>query len=467
MKISEETLRGLKVTVMGLGLHGGGVSTAKYLASRGAVVTVTDLLPRERLTSSLDALEGFDISYTLGEHRMEDFAGADMVVKNPGVSRSSPYLKKAKLVESDISLFLKLNKHPIVAITGSKGKSTTSSLLYHIIKPAFPGAELGGNITISPLTFLEKGTDEWNKRNDPVVLELSSWQLADVANRGILKPRISVVTNIMRDHQDRYATMDEYVQDKRAVFLEQESEGTTLCPLDDPYGPQFARETPARPLFFSGSRFSSPSEGAWLTPTGGGINLGSWIDLLPKNISLPGEHNRLNSLISAVAAYLLGVDPVEIANRIASFSGIPHRLQHIRTWRGIRFFNDSTATIPEAAAASIGSFDDPVFLIVGGNDKEVNLPPLIEALPGCRGVFILNGSGSERLLPMLQKHSIEYAGPFDSLGAAFRAAVDSALTTAGGGESPVVLLSPGFTSFGMFLNEFDRGNRFVELVNGL
>ncbi len=194
---------------MGLGAHGGGVSTARYCAQSGADVTVTDLRAAEALTQSLRQLDGLPIRYVLGEHREEDFRDTDLVVKNPAVPRTSPYLKYAHRIETDISLFLNQHRGEIYAITGTKGKSTTATALHFILSADDPSARLGGNIAVSPLSFAAELTG-----TEAVVLELSSFQLGDLlltppGRRGQL-PRfaIAAVTNLLHDHQDYYGSMD-------------------------------------------------------------------------------------------------------------------------------------------------------------------------------------------------------------------------------------------------------------------
>ncbi|HAK47501.1 MAG TPA: UDP-N-acetylmuramoyl-L-alanine--D-glutamate ligase, partial [Spirochaeta sp.] len=190
---------------MGLGLHGGGSASARFFAESGAIVTVTDLHSREVLQPSIQALSDLSIRYVLEKHEISDFENADIIIKNPAVKPDSPYLKAASdagaEIETDISTFLRMNRRPVIAVTGSKGKSTTVSALYHVLKKINPDSDLGGNITVSPLTFF---SDEKNGSGAPVILELSSWQLADIAGRNLLNPAAAAITNIMHDHQDRY-----------------------------------------------------------------------------------------------------------------------------------------------------------------------------------------------------------------------------------------------------------------------
>jgi len=466
---SEADIRGLNITVMGLGLHGGGAASARFFASRGARVTVTDLRSPEILAGSVESLGDLPLRFVLGEHRDEDFSGADLVIKNPAVPPSSPFLKLARAVESDISVFLRLNRRPVLAVTGSKGKSTVTSAMHHALKELYADPRLGGNITISPLSFWEGvSVEDWNRSEDPVVLELSSWQLADLAGKGILHPRVSVITNILKDHQDKYGGMEGYVRDKSAIYREQYPDQYTLCNHNDPYGPVFYNETPARPFWFSAYPLPACREGAFLENRRGWLRRNETaVEILPETLELPGAHNRLNLLIAAAALCLAGEPAEKVGPALAKFAGIGHRLEKVREWEGIRFYNDSAATIPDAVAAALESFDDPVFLITGGTDKNLDFSPLEGAASRPAEIFLLAGTAEEKYRALLKKAGRDPGPALDSLAKAFGEAVRAARLSAGKGEKPVVLLSPGCASFGMFLNEFDRGRQFRDLVKEL
>ena len=459
MKLELSAIPGLRVTIMGLGLHGGGTASTLFFARHGAQVTVTDLRSEVQLAPSLEQLSGISFRSVLGRHEESDFRGADIVIKNPAVAASSPLLKLARQVESDISVFLSLCKNPLLAVTGTKGKSTTTSAVYETLKTFDPEARIGGNITVSPLTFLDELAG--GSPGAPVVLELSSWQLADLAGKGVLKPKVAAITNIMPDHLNRYASMEAYVDDKRVIYAEQESTAFTVCNYDDPYGRSFASETPARTRFFSRTGLPEGVDGAWIDGGGGrGLYRDGAIraQILPEQLALPGEHNRKNLLAASLMLVLYGLPSGRVAERIASFRGIPHRLELLSDSRGILVYNDSAATIPEATAAALDSFKVPVILIAGGTDKKLDFSVLrsSERLP--RLAFLLSGSATGKLQSVLDERGVESRGPFESLEAAVAAAVDAAVP----GE--VILFSPGCTSFEMFANEFDRGNRFREIV---
>jgi UDP-N-acetylmuramoylalanine--D-glutamate ligase len=495
----------MKALVMGLGLHGGGLESARYLARHGAEVTVTDLRDGKTLAPSIEKLEepagdgtpALPLRYVLGRHETADFRQADVVIKNPGVRPGSPYLAAAleagAKIETDISIFLAESPARLWAVTGSKGKSSTASALHWVLKaarkspedggspeapPRFTAPEtalsgkawLGGNITVSPLSFLDELTAA-----DDVVLELSSWQLGDLRNRlredgrPLLKPRAAVITAIMADHLDRYGTMDAYLADKRIIYQGQDGEDVTVAG-DDPWGQRFHRESRGRPLVYAERPLPEGVSGGWLAGSGGpglarlynppvpGLRAGETAEVVPPRLLSPGVHQKKNLLAAALALLDLGFPPALIRESFASFPGIEHRLEFFHEAGGVRFYNDSAATIPEAAAAALASFGGPVILVTGGADKDLDFGPLARAAAGAKAIVLLAGTGSEKLKPLLAERGLPCSGPFDNL----NRAVQTALEAAAPGDT--VVLSPGCASFGMFLNEFDRGRRWKETV---
>lgn len=442
-----------KITIMGLGLNGGGMAAAKFFASKGANVTVTDLRSAQILKPSMDMLSDYDIRYVLEKHEISDFENADIVIKNPAVPLSSPYLAKAKRIETDLSVFLSEFKGDVIAVTGSKGKSTTVSAIFHCAKKLKEDTFLGGNITISPLSFIDQLTDK-----SLVILELSSWQLADLRGKGLLKPAVSVITNIMHEHQNRYSSVQEYADDKKVIYQSQTKNQYTLCNFDDEYGAQFFDETPAHPIWFSGSDLGK-DEQIWLDGRKGYIKLaGKTEQILPENLLIPGEHNRKNMLIAAAALYLYGFKAPDIMNALADFKGIPHRLEFIREYNGRKFYNDTTATIPQACLAAVKSFEAPVVLIAGGTDKNLLFDLLPEIGKAAKKLYLLKGSATDKMMAELDANGCGYSGPYSTLGEVLEAAYS------GSEPGDVILFSPGATSFELFKNEFDRGNSFKELV---
>jgi UDP-N-acetylmuramoylalanine--D-glutamate ligase len=444
---------------MGLGLNGGGLASALFLARHGARLTVTDMKDETALAEPLAALEGLSIRFALGRHELDDFSSADLVIKNPAVRPDSPYIRAAKAVETDISLFLRLTPSPIIAVTGSKGKSSTSSAIHHGLIAAEKKAFLGGNIALSPLTFLDQTTAD-----TPVVLELSSWQLADMRDLGVLKPRIALITSIMPDHMNRYHSMEEYVADKKLIYAGQDETCWTACNRDDPWGRSFAAETRARVAWYADRDEGLP--GAWLEVGSEGESRrrgffsaeGGPEEILGPDLLVPGAHQRKNLLGAALALRLFGLEASTVRDAMASFPGVEHRLEYFAEKDGVKWYNDSAATIPQAVAAAISSFEAPVVLITGGTDKNIDFEPVRAAYGRSRLLILLAGSGTEKLRALLDEDGVPYIGPFDELGTA----VEEAAARAKPGD--VVILSPGCTSFGMFLHEFDRGKKFKETV---
>ena len=471
-----DEFRGKHITIMGLGLHGGGIASARFFAKAGADVTVTDLRGDETLSPAIYELKGLPIRYVLGRHEKKDFIDADIVIKNPAVRRDSPYLAFAKRIETDISIFLLYSKSPLIAVTGSKGKSTIASALWHVLLKNNKKALLGGNITVSPLDFLDETDTEV-----PVILELSSWQLGDLRGRNLLKPLVAVLSDILPDHLNYYDSMETYVSDKRVIYESQDDNCWTVCNADQKWGHSFAEETRARVLWYSESPLEESvgkrALGGWLikskTKLSNPDNFGAFsssVDLLegrgkfnfdgpeellvPSQILVPGRHQKKNLLAAAVAARAFGLPSEDIISGLASFPGVPHRLEFVGSTRGIRWYNDSTATIPDAAIAAIESFSSPIVLIAGGSDKMSDFSAFAQKAKNLKALILLAGSGTDRLIPILDANKVAYKGPYFSM----HEAVQTADKQADPGD--IVILSPGCASFGMFMHEFERGDSF-------
>ena len=452
----------LRVTVMGLGLHGGGLASALFFAHRGARVTVTDNREDpEVFRHILPRLTAAGVRTVLGRHNEDDFIDTDLIIKNPAVPSSSPFLEAARAhghpIETDLSVFLQLCSNPLIGVTGSKGKSTTASAIHHCLHATDPSAKLGGNITVSPLTFLDCVDPE-----SPIVLELSSWQLADVRGRGLLSPRVSVVTVILPDHQDKYPGMDAYIADKKILFSSQSASQYALFNHQDPWQRGFSAETRARPRYFSSAPLPAGLSGAYLQDRGAVIREADReISLSLDPLSVPGQHNRLNLLAAGLACHCYGMSPGDFAPRLRDFPGIEHRLELAAEIEGVRYYNDSAATIPQATAAALAALDPPILLITGGTDKNLDFQALLESIDRAEAVILLRGSATKKMQALFDGSSIAYEGPFPTLEETLKRAAGRAVP----GTS--VLFSPGCASFELFLNEFDRGRKFKQLVQDL
>jgi UDP-N-acetylmuramoylalanine--D-glutamate ligase len=468
LKVDVGAPAGLKVTVMGLGINGGGLASARFFARRGAAVTVTDLRPAEALRESMEGLREFPVRYVLERHEEADFTGADLVIKNPAVTAASPFLAAARRhgvpIETDLSVFLTLTRNPILAVTGSKGKSTTASAMAFGLSRSHPETRLGGNITLSPLAFLEE-----LPADAPVVLELSSWQLGDLRGRGLIRPEVSAFTVILPDHLDRYAGMAEYVADKKAIFEEQRPGQKAVFNLDDPWQGEFPSQTPAESFFYSRSPLPAGLRGAWSEGGKGFARLqtGDAPVMILDSLLLPGSHNLMNLLCAGLALRLFGVEERAVRMSLAEFPGVEHRLEMFRAWRGIRFYNDSAATIPHATVRALQALPPPVVLISGGTDKNIDFMPLSETARAPLATILIQGTGTAKMLPVLERQGVTWQGPYGSLQEAVEEAISRAAAAAARGGPVSILFSPGCTSFGMFANEFDRGRKFKQIVQSL
>nr|WP_236840279.1 UDP-N-acetylmuramoyl-L-alanine--D-glutamate ligase [Borreliella burgdorferi] len=437
---------------MGLGLNGGGVALSRFLLKRGAKLVITDLKSETELALSIDALRDFEdqIRYVLGKHDVNDFKNADIVVKNPGVKPNNKYLKFAKRIETDISLFLMFNKNPIVAVTGTKGKSTLVSLLYQALKEKYPGVKLGGNIGVSPLSFFDQLDGK-----SPLILELSSWQLQSLEN---FNPIISIITNVYNDHQNYYLNFDDYIIDKSKIFVNQTS-GIVII-QDKAYCKYFSKfKSKVRVILFSEFNPCDFDQDIFYCNEGkvyfndnliGSFSNSRAVFIIPK-------------VITFFVSYYLNIDLNRTGQILNNFKSIEHRLEFVKSVQNVMFYNDTASTIPESTVLSVKSLktkDNRINLIVGGTDKELDFLSFSKIADIVRTWILIRGSATVKIIKILEKSSIQYF-LFDSL----RDAVNYAFKISSPGD--IVLFSPASASFELFNNEFDRGLQFKNLVNNL
>ncbi|HAI74147.1 MAG TPA: UDP-N-acetylmuramoyl-L-alanine--D-glutamate ligase [Candidatus Moranbacteria bacterium] len=458
-------LKGKKITVMGLGLHGGGVGTVKFLSEAGACIIATDIKSKEELALSLEKLKGIkNASFVLGQHRPEDFIKTDLVIKNPAVSWNNKYIKLAldkKIpVEMDSSLFFKLCENKIIGVTGTKGKTTTAGLIYAILKTAKKDTVEAG---ISQTSVLDKLKNL--KKETLVVFELSSWRLSALGKAKI-SPQISVITNIYPDHLNYYKSMDEYIADKENIFLHQKKNDICVINADSELLGKSRWKIPSQIVEFSREKIISDS-GAFIKD--GGIyfknseNENKILDI--SEIKLKGGHNQENILAAVAVAGMLGINSDIIKKGILSFSGTPHRLELVRKSDGVEYYNDSAATTPESAISGINSFSAPIVLICGGANKNLDVSILAKEISKkVKSVIFLAGESTDKIIEELRKE-IENKNAEFKIVNSMEQAVELARQEARSGDA--VLLSPGASSFGLFVNEFDRGDQFREIVKNL
>ena len=456
-------LAGKRATVMGLGRHGGGAGVARYLAEAGAIVTVTDAAPPERLTEAVAGLADLPIRFVLGGHDEADFqpGGADLVVRNPGVPRRAPLLELARRhgvpVEMEMTLFFRACPAPIIGVTGTKGKTTVSTLTAALLHAWDPATVLAGNMGISALAQLPQVTPA-----TPVVIELSSWQLEGLLEHR-LAPAIAVLTLIAEDHLNTYDGFADYAAIKRSITRWQTPEQTLIVNADNPEAWRAADETRARVIPYGHSVLAG--DGAWLEGQAAVVRLaGAEMRLpLPTSPALAGAHNRLNALAAATAARVRGADARAISAGLAAFSGIRDRMERVAEIDGVLYINDTTATAPVAAAAGLGALAGRrVHLLAGGADKKIDPAPLIEAVSEHQPrVYLFQGTATPEIAGRLAARGVTPAGTFESMAGAVLAATRAAM------PGDIVLLSPGCASFGLFRDEFDRGEQFRQAVRAL
>ncbi len=449
-------LQGKRVLIMGLGLHGSGIASARYAAQHGAIVRVTDLRSAEVLAPSIASLAGLPIEYVLGEHRDEDFLWAEIVIRVPGIRRNSPYLQLARengaCIEQEIALFFQACPGRIIGITGTRGKTTTTTLIYEILRASGAPTTIGGNVAgVETLSLLPMITPQ-----TLVVLELSSWQLEGLTPHK-LSPSVAAMTNVYPDHLDTYQNMEEYAEAKANIFRHQHATDLAIFNYDNAWTRRLGEEAVAETWFTSLERGGSfPRGSATLTP------------FIFTGTPMVGKHNLENILLATTTARLLGVPDEIIAATVRNFHGVAHRLQEIAVVNEVRYINDTTSTTPVAGRVALAAFDAPIVLVAGGNTKYLPLEDWPEAIvTRCRDVILLKGTGTDELLSAIED-TVEKPGianPVRGVFGDFTTAMDAAVSLTRPGD--VLLFSPGFTSFGMFLNEFDRGDQFVAYVHSL
>lgn len=437
-----------KITVMGLGLLGRGVGDVAFLAEAGADLVVTDLKTGTELAASLEKLRGFEnISYTLGAHNVEDFEGRDMVLVAPAVPQDSEYVARAReagaRVVQSAALFAELSKIPIIGVTGTRGKSTVTHMIHHVLS-VVTGEHilLGGNVRgVSNLQLLKEVTDE-----SLCVMELDSWQLQGFGWAEI-SPQIAVFTNFMEDHLNYYQregmskeeAMDAYFADKANIFRYQEESGVFIT-------------TPEVFERAKGLRNASLGQEVILADA----------SVIPEDalLAMPGEHNRLNAALAYQALKAVSLRDEEIFEGLATFSGVEGRLQLVKTVDNVRIYNDNNATTPQATTAALESLDlgnKNIILIAGGADKDIPLEGLVDAIgTHCKQVILTPGDGSDRLTAKLP-----LVVPAETL----EQAVEEARLIAENGD--IILFSPAFASFSQYKNEYERNDAFMRLVEEL
>jgi len=433
----EEYLKGKKILIFGIGRQGGGLGDANYLAQHGYQVRATDILSSEELGHApSDYAEGLELS--LGSHREADIDWCDLVIKNPGVEGDHPLILRAKEkgidVYTSISLFVKYAPLKTIGITGTRGKTTTTTLIYKILEAAYPGQVLlGGNIPgHSGLSMFARC-----EGMRYAVLELSSFQLHSFHDQRV-SPNYSVVTNLYPDHLNRYDSMDSYRYDKEAIVRYQQKPGFTVYNAENAGSVEIASHSPLDKYPYDSTLAHS------------------------YKTTLLGEHNQSNISAAITLCTHLGIDEELIRTTIEHFAGVSYRLETIRSLGGVTYVNDTTATTPTAANAALTSIKGDIILICGGESKKLPQDELVREIINNDHVKKVILLGSYNLPEFV--NALKGGCPNKIMGQvkSMEEAVDLAHSLSKAGDT--VLLSPGFASFDLFKNEFDRGEQFNRAV---
>ena len=421
-----------RVSVIGLGLFGGGVGVTRWLCRQGARVTVSDQADESQLAESIRALDGLDITLHLGAHREEDFLNTDLLVVNPAFPKDHPLLQKAAAVPrtSEINLFLQRCPARIVGVTGSVGKSTTTAMTGEILAKKFT-THVGGNIGRSLLEDLPN-----IQPDHVVVLELSSFQLEDLPLIAA-SPHVALITNFAPNHLDRHGTVDAYADAKKNIFRYQHPDDVLILNRSEGATGSWADEAPGRVC--------------WFDPTDE-----------PFELSVLGAHNQTNAQAAWAIARQFGVDRNLAGETLKHFSGLPHRLQFVAEKNGVRYYNDSKCTTPPGAIVALDTFPPRrTIILLGGYDKGISFDELaIVAASRAKAVITFGATKNAILDSMKKASSACTVASAPDLPTALTAAQQVATS------GDVILLSPACASYDQFTNYEQRGKAFIRLVTG-
>lgn len=454
-----------KVLIFGLGLNDGGLGMVDFFIDQGAKITITDGKTAEQLEKTLAKIDtkGLSIVYKLGGHDEQDFREHDIIIRNPAIKPDNPYLeiarKAGKTIEMEMSLFYKLAPCKIIGISGTKGKSTTTTLTYLLLHKKFGNlAVLAGNIGKSAIRELPNLTDK-----HIVVLEMSSFQL-DALREAQLSPNIGLLTNIYEDHLNWHKDLADYIDCKKTLFTFQKESDIAIFNIDDPrvsHIHEQMRTGKQISLTFSSNSATADYHRNEFEIFEKGEKL---VDL--NMLRIDGDHNYQNALGAIAIARQLGVTPQQIQEVLQEFTGVEGRQQFVREVGGVSFYNDTTATAMEAMLVALQRFGPKytgkILMISGGMDKGMDYSPVFPLWEKyAKAIILLEGTASEKMAEGMKNSHVRVEKYFGD----FAKAVATAYEIAEPGD--MVILCPGAASFNMFINEFDRGEKYVNLVHQL
>ena len=445
-------LKGRRVLVVGLARTG--IATALFCANRGAMVTATDARGAGELGESVGKLRAPEVKLELGGHSADILRGQQLVIPSPGVPADSPLLEQARAQEipvwSEIELASRFLRGRLIGITGSNGKTTTTSLVAYILHCAGFRTVLAGNIGTPLIAQVGETTD-----GTMTVAELSSFQLELVDT---FRPDIAVFLNLTPDHLDRHKTLNAYGRAKARIFENQTGDDRAVLNADDR---ESARYAPSRGQVYWFSRKTEVGQGAFVRNGKiifrEGCKEEEILDC--RDIPLPGAHNLENVLAATVAACLAGAQPAQIAEAVRSFAGVEHRIEFVAEIHGVRYYNDSKATNVDATVKALEAFPGRIVAILGGKDKDSDYTLLRPALREKAVLALLIGAAAGKIERQIEGSvAIKRAETLEN-------AVEFAAQTAHAGD--IVLLAPACASFDQFENYEHRGRVFKELVREL
>ncbi len=445
-------LRGKRVLVVGLAKTG--VATSLFCAARGAEVTGTDARGENDVGDAIVQLRAAGVNLELGGHRENTFLRQDLIVPSPGVPADAPLLRAARAkgvtIWSEIELAGRFMNGRLIGITGSNGKTTTTSLIEHILKNAGFPTILAGNIGTPLISRIEQTNDD-----TVTVAELSSFQLELIET---FRPNISVFLNLTPDHLDRHHTFEEYGAAKARIFRNQKEADSAVLNADDPASTPYA---PTRPQVYWFSRKQRVAQGAFVRDNQIVFrqNGEEMAVLKLQEIPLVGAHNVENVLAAVTTTRIAGANPAAIAKGVRSFAGVEHRLEFVAEVGGVRYFNDSKATNVDATLKALDAFPGRILIILGGKDKGSDYTVLRKPLREKAILALLIGAAADKIEKQIEGSvAIEGAGTIER-------AVEIASHAARPGD--VMLLAPACASFDQFQNFEHRGRVFKDLVHQL
>ncbi|WP_414698637.1 UDP-N-acetylmuramoyl-L-alanine--D-glutamate ligase [Peptacetobacter sp. AB845] len=448
-------LKGKKVLLVGLAKTG--ISTIKCLAKYGADITVNDIKTEDQLEEIIAEIKDIDgIKYILGHHP-ENISDIDMVVVSPGVPLDLPFIKKVieenKELIGEVELAYQLAKKPyFVGITGTNGKTTTTSLTGEIFEKAGKETYVVGNIG-NPVIDAVQAANE----GASFVTELSSFQLESIKD---FKPSVSAVLNITEDHMNRHHTMENYIDAKARVFMNQDKENFCVLNYDDELTKALAEKCNANVVFFS--RLEKLEKGIYVENGDIIIDINEKINLMKVcELSLPGGHNLENCMAAAAMAYVSGIDIEVIREVLKTFKAVEHRLEFVKEVEGVKYVNDSKGTNPDSTIKAVQAYENPIILIAGGYDKGSTYDELLEIAKKNVKTLVLLGQTADKIEEAARRIGFTDIHRVEDMKEAVKTCHDIAK------EGDIVLLSPACASWGMYKNFEVRGKDFKDNVNSL